>query len=772
MPVRNASLAIVSLAVGVLAACDTPTDPSTLTVPGSAQLDHGTTQAACVDGAVTVDVSVYPKSIAPNANATPYSSIYDGAGTSLPAYGVTWSIADTTIATITGRDENGRPIITGRAGGTTQVVASCGSVGGAAPLTVSGPPAPGGTTPATSTVTVSMAKTTLSPGESVQAAAALAGVAASGGHGSPSASWSSSNASVAAVSATGLVTAAANGSATITATFGDASGAIAIDVTGGSVITSPAPVPPVGSGTGVSAAPAALPQSVPSVQAIPGVSREIRVPAGGDLQAALDQAQLGDAILLAPGATYTDNYVLRDKGGWNSCGAWITIRTDGGLPPQGQRVTPSSAASFAKILSPSVAPAIKTDVRASCYRIMGVEISLPTWYTNYNYGLVALGDGGWVVGGDKQISLDLVPTNLVLDRVYVHGQSNSNFTRCIALNSASTAIVDSWISDCHAKGFDSQAIAGWNGPGPYLIENNFLGAAGENVMFGGADPGISNLVPSDVTIRRNHFYKNPSWKGVWTVKNLFELKSSRRTLVEGNVFENNWADAQTGMAIVIKSANDGGTGAWQGTTDMTFRYNIVRNSPQGLNIAAHPESNPAVHVARVNVENNLFENIGVFNGSVSGRMLILLNDLHDITIANNTMIHNTTESGLTAILDNSDGAARDIVMRDNVATKGGPYGALLYSGIRIGSASLDAFANGSWNFDRNVVIGIDAEFVPWHPQSSWYPSRMSDVGFVNAGGGDYSLSPSSPYRGKGLNGSDPGADFGGLRRLTAGVVMQ
>jgi len=111
-------------------------------------------------------------------------------------------------------------------------------------------------------------------------------------------------------------------------------------------------------------------------------------------------------------------------------------------------------------------------------------------------------------------------------------------------------------------------------------------------------------------------------------------------------------------------------------------------------------------------------------------------------------------------------------MRDNVATKGGPYGALLYSGIRIGSASLDAFANGSWNFDRNVVIGIDAEFVPWHPQSSWYPSRMSDVGFVNAGGGDYSLSPSSPYRGKGLNGSDPGADFGGLRRLTAGVVMQ
>ena len=29
---------------------------------------------------------------------------------------------------------------------------------------------------------------------------------------------------------------------------------------------------------------------------------------------------------------------------------------------------------------------------------------------------------------------------------------------------------------------------GWNGPGPFLIENNYLEAAGENIMFGGNDP--------------------------------------------------------------------------------------------------------------------------------------------------------------------------------------------------------------------------------------------------------------------------------------------
>src|SRR5690606_28378953 len=110
--------------------------------------------------------------------------------------------------------------------------------------------------------------------------------------------------------------------------------------------------------------------------------------------------------------------------------------------------------------------------------------------------------------------------------------------RCVALNSASTAVIDSWLSECHGKGFDSQAIAGWNGSGPYKIVNNHLAGAGENLMFGGADPSIPNGLPEDIEIRRNHFIKPPEWKGVWTVKNLIELKLGRRVLIEGNVFEN------------------------------------------------------------------------------------------------------------------------------------------------------------------------------------------------------------------------------------------
>ena len=50
-------------------------------------------------------------------------------------------------------------------------------------------------------------------------------------------------------------------------------------------------------------------------------------------------------------------------------------------------------------------------------------------------------------------------------------------------------------------------------------------------MFGGADPSIPNLIPSDITIQNNEFYKPPSWQGVWLVKNLLELKLGNRVLI-------------------------------------------------------------------------------------------------------------------------------------------------------------------------------------------------------------------------------------------------
>src|SRR4029450_1711251 len=80
------------------------------------------------------------------------------------------------------------------------------------------------------------------------------------------------------------------------------------------------------------------------------------------------------------------------------------------------------------------------------------------------------------------------------------------------MNGKQIGVLNSYISDIKSVNADSQAINGYNGAGPFTIENNYLEAAGENVLFGGADPAVTNLVPSDIVLRRNHLFKPLQWR--------------------------------------------------------------------------------------------------------------------------------------------------------------------------------------------------------------------------------------------------------------------
>ena len=59
-------------------------------------------------------------------------------------------------------------------------------------------------------------------------------------------------------------------------------------------------------------------------------------------------------------------------------------------------------------------------------------------------------------------------------------------------------------------------------------------------------------------------------------------------LIEGNVIENTWADAQAGFAFVMKSENQNWDTPWTQTTDITIRYNRIRNVGGVFNLAANP----------------------------------------------------------------------------------------------------------------------------------------------------------------------------------------
>src|SRR5436305_14974781 len=78
---------------------------------------------------------------------------------------------------------------------------------------------------------------------------------------------------------------------------------------------------------------------------VPAAASTIQVPAGGNLQAALDAARPGDTIALAPNETFTGNFVLPRKDG----DAFIKQRTadTAGQPLATERVGPEPAAQLA-----------------------------------------------------------------------------------------------------------------------------------------------------------------------------------------------------------------------------------------------------------------------------------------------------------------------------------------------------------------------------------------------------------------------------------------
>lgn len=312
------------------------------------------------------------------------------------------------------------------------------------------------------------------------------------------------------------------------------------------------------------------------------------------LQEQINAAVSGAVITLPDGSEHVGNFVVNKS---------LTI--------QGK----------AKIRTPNADPAIRIPPKTGPVVLKGLEATTTVGWLQV-YDVIRFGDWQTSLLAD-------VPQGLTIEDCDIHGQPGQKVQRGIAANGANFVLKNSKVREIHEKGADAQAVCAWNGPGPFKIFDSYLEASGENVMFGGADARIPNLVPSDIEIRRCHFFKPLAWKGVWSVKNLLEFKNARRFVVDGCTLENNWVDAQSGASVLFTVRNQDGGNPWAVVEDGVFSNNVIKNVPAGFYFLGRDYNHPSLQSSRVAIKNVLVE-FGTGLGS-NGR-LVQLQEFNSVTI--------------------------------------------------------------------------------------------------------------------------------------------
>lgn len=392
-------------------------------------------------------------------------------------------------------------------------------------------------------------------------------------------------------------------------------------------------------------------------------SSVITVPAGGDLQAAINKTVGGETILLQPGARYVGSFILPPRP------SVVTIRTAGTLP--NRRITPADAPQLAVLAAGGPQLAVDGTGGAANWTLDGVAFECRP-------------------DGLSECVAFQNAKNIAVDRVLLVGGVNG-IRRGIRINGQQMTVTRSHIANVWRTGQDSQALCAWDGAGPYVIRDNYLEAASENVMFGGSDMATEAGFPSDITIEGNTFRKRAEWRGTGkAIKNLLEFKFGRRVVVRGNSFANNWTDAQSGWAILLKTVNQDGGNPWARLEDVLVEGNDLTDTDNGFNLSGYDYNKPSGRTTRITIHNNTV--------TVRGAAFQLQSELGDVTIDGNSI----TQGGNLMTLDKggvwpAGGMLRaaafavETLVFTNNRSKDVPYG-IKGGGAASGEPSLKAYA--------------------------------------------------------------------------------
>jgi hypothetical protein len=478
---------------------------------------------------------------------------------------------------------------------------------------------------------------------------------------------------------------------------------------------------------------------------------EFLVKTGPELQSALNAAKPGDTIFLDPAGSFVGSFIapLKDE----KATSYITIRPstpDRDLPTPGTRMTPEAAARLPLVVSNSAGHGLVFPTRSHHWKIKALAFTQNVAIAEDLISVWVMPEYGTIYTAADQ------PHHIEIDQVYVHTGDGQWTKRGIAANGAHISVTNSWIDNIKYRGADSQAVVAWTASGPITLINNYLEAAGENVMFGGGHSLFgAEGVPADITIRRNHLFKplkwwreHPSSDGSrWTVKNLFELKMAKRVVVENNILENCWPQAQIGYGIVLSPTNDINLDPWATVEDVAIRNNIIKNVTIGLAFT-RPGPYPTFPVSRVSVLNNVFvgntsglkcPNPWVENGppadcTENQSQLFLVGGPHTVSIRQNTFVFGSPKK-----VGYVEGHVAKLTLSNNIFAAGMQDGIQGYNVSSGEGAMRSYFPDGI--VQNNAFVGLSGGR---SLSNQIYVRDLANAKFADPAKGNYRLLPSSP----------------------------
>jgi hypothetical protein len=567
--------------------------------------------------------------------------------------------------------------------------------------------------------------------------------------------------------------------------------------------------------TGLPALPASLVlPTVPQSCAIPvypaNYSSTVAVNTFADLQAALNAAQCGTRIVVTAGVTYIGNLIVPST----RCPASNRILVESSaIAMLKQWAVPARALAgtkrFPALSSNSSAATMAVSDNSAGWYFVGLEFTADPIAKNM-YPIIAM--------GEQTTSIAALPHDITFDRCLIHpapcpANGVCNYVqRGITLDAVNGTVIFSNIWGIVAPGMDTQGIMAYNSPGPFLIAYNDVEASGENIMFNtecpqsGYGPGVWGIpdcvVPSDGTITHNHLIKQRAWRSLpvgcdpnkyqcYNVKNSFEIKHGQRMLVDSNWFDTTYASGQAEFLI----ENCFATGPYV-CQDLTVTSNLFEHGPEIAAIAGNGNFQTG---QRVLFRNNVAVDISGVNWGGSG-LSFQLQNTNGFISDHNTIINQPVlyMNGL-AFSDAPPSSDKNFRWTNNIQY-GSPFANAMSAGATLAALPSPAIANAAfvgdpwpnlsemyntygtpaypsaWNIytPRSSAIPVTGQ-----PGCSWnnkpllpcWPLDWVVVGFTDFNGGNAGtnlpglvLGPSSPYRGKGTDSMDLGANVSAVMK--------